>query len=315
MEESFFNAIIEHKLSLKDLIQKPLVERKKFCLWLQTKLNIISTDLTHLKPINDNSCNSFVSLAYENNTNTLVIVKKIMHHEGEYILPLNIVYELATYKTIQDINSNHLPKLININITPFCTNIISEFIPISFSLLFEGYPQSPSEFIELKINELIKIVHTLHSKNIAHRDIKSNNIRFQKDSTLVLIDFDSASPTKTRTSLPICTLNTRAPELIQLQYESIEIFYDAFACDWWSVGCILAEMFLGHSLFDVTNETHPTIVLCAIQNFCEKLHSEKGVEPLKRRMPSKLYLLLQNLLQIDPKIRVQNFLENKNYFF
>ena len=231
----------------------------------------------------------------------MVLVKKIMHYDGKYILPLNTVYELSTYLKIKKMNSNHLPKLIHVNITEFCTNIILEFIPFSFSFFFSV--QLPCEFIELKINELIKAVNLLHSKNIAHRDIKSANIRFLSDSSLVLIDFDSASPTQKRTSLPMCTLNTRAPELIQLQYESVDKNYDAFACDWWSVGCILAEMFLGSCLFEANNETHPTIVLCAIKSFCEKLHSEKGVEPLKRRMPSHLYSLLQHLLEMNPTKR------------
>ncbi len=290
-----------------DLIKKPIVERQKFCQLFQNKLNIENfiIDITHLRPIADNGCNALVSLAYENNLKKLVVVKKIMHLDGAFIIPLNSIYELSTYLSLKDINSIHLPKLIHVNITQFCTDIISEYIPMSFTSLFCSYPQSPSEFIELKINELIKTVKLLHLKNIAHRDIKSNNIRFRHDASLVLIDFDSASSTKQRTSLPICTLNTRAPEIIKLQYESKSRIYDAFACDWWSIGCILAEMFLGDSLFQATNETHPTIVLCAIENFCEKLHSEKGAVQLKRKMPIHLYTLLQNLLQIDPIIRMQ----------
>ncbi len=306
--EIFLKNIIEHKISLNHLINKPVEERKSFCLWFQSKFGFEQkTNLIQMGPLIDkNACNSHVSMAYDLTFQTLVVVKKTIHNDGRFILPLNMIYELVTFLCIKDLDCKNLPKLLDINITEYCTDIICAFIPISFPLLFYLY-QSPSEFIELKIKELISVVVLLHSKNIAHRDIKSSNIRFTSKSKLILLDFDSTSQiTRERTTLPMCTLNNRAPELIRLQYESKSNNYDAFACDWWSVGCVLAEMFLQTHLFQADNETHPTIVLLAIEKFCLKLHSSQGTEPLKRRMPSHLYLLLQLLLVEDPLKRVVN---------
>lgn len=305
--ENFLNTIINHKLSLNTIIKKPLKERKAFCKWFQSKFEFEQkSNLIQLGPLIDtNACNSHVSMAYDLTFETLVVVKKTIHHDGSYIVPLNIMYELTTFLKIKNENSNHLPKLLNVNVTEYCTDIVSVFIPIGFRLLFCLY-QSPAEFIDLKIKELIKTVDLLHSKGIAHRDIKSSNIRFTSNSSLVLLDFDSTAPCKIRSTLPMCTLNNRAPELIRLQYECKTNNYDAFACDWWSVGCVLAEMFLQTNLFQADNETHPTVILLAIESFCLKLHSVNGVEPLKRRMPTALYSLLQLLLTEDPQKRMDN---------
>lgn len=307
--ECYFTQLLQKKLSLEQIQKKPIKEREEFCFWLTNQFQLQLPDLINLGPVADENCNSCVSMAYETNSKTLVIVKKNMHNDGSFILPLNTLYELAAYNKIKHLKSLHLPKLIGVRITEFCTNIISEYIPVSFHKLFDNYQ---SEFIDLKINELISTVELLHTNNIAHRDIKSSNIRFLHNSCLVLLDFDSVACNQKRKTLPMVTLNNRAPELIIMEHTT-ERFkipkqeYDAFACDWWSVGCVLAEMFLGESLFHTNEKTHGVDVLHEIQSFCLKLFSKEGISPLKRRMPNHLYELLQCLLQENPETRMKKF--------
>ena len=312
--ELYLTQLLQKKMSLKQIQSKPIKYRERFCSWISSQFQLTNPDLINLGPVADENCNSFVSMAYETSLKTLVIVKKNMHNDGSFVLPLNTLYELAAYIKIKQLKSIHLPKLIGVRITEFCTNIISEYIPVSFDKLFDNYQ---SEFIDLKINELIETVELLHINNIAHRDIKSSNIRFLHNSCLVLLDFDSVACNQKRKTLPIVTLNNRAPELIMMEYQKQHEIkeYDAFACDWWSVGCVLGEMFMGESLFHANEDTQSSDVLQEIQIFCLKLFSKEGVSPLKRRMPVHLYELLQCLLQENPETRIKKIkswkLQNK----
>ncbi len=302
--EQQLTKILNKQIPLRHLLGQTIEERREFCNWLQSKIrNILKRsepDLLILHPIS--MCNSDVCLAYDNTYNTLMVVKKIMHKEGSYIIPINTIYELTTFMKI-GISTQNLCSLKNIRISERCTDIITEFYPLSFNQLFHGR-FTPLEFIEIKVKELIYAVKTLHSLNIAHRDIKSSNICFRANSSLILLDFDSSSSSRERGTLPICTLNNRAPELIKMQYLHEESkTYDAFACDWWSVGCVIAEMFLGESLFKVTNETNPIDLLFEIQEFLKDLHI-RDICKFKKRMSKDLYLLVKNLLQENPNKRI-----------
>ncbi len=283
-------------------------DHPKFCNWLQNQFSVHGqrSDLTYLGAMKNQHGNSLVSMAYENDLKTLVVVKRNLHES--YILPLNTLYELNTYITLQKNRKNpHLPVIYNVHISESCIDIILEYAPLSFSNLFCQF-HAPIEFVEFKIKELIKTVEFLHKNNIAHRDIKSDNLRFQKDSSLMLIDFDSSSCVKHRTTVPAVTLDYRAPEILKMEIHPQENNekYDAFACDWWSVGCVLAEMVLGDKLFEATNKTTSNEMLITIETFLLKLHTEDDGGPLQRRMPPHLYQLLKSFLTEDPTERMKN---------
>jgi serine/threonine protein kinase len=80
-----------------------------------------------------------------------------------------------------------------------------------------------------------------------HRDIKGGNLLLTKDGILKIADFGLAREFKrvnnTQFTVKVVTRWYRAPELllnVPTYKESIDI---------WSIGCFIAEMFIGKPLF------------------------------------------------------------------
>ncbi len=270
---------------------------KNFELYIYKTLN-----MTFQKPdfIVLNIFDENVSLAYDYNIQSLVVVKQIMHKDGKYNIPLFAIYELYTHTKLHGLNSKHLQRLVSVQIECDFTNIISFYLPISFPRLFYS-KLMPAEYIYLKANELIKTIKLLHSNQISHRDIKSNNICFDNCGNLVLIDFDCSCAFSNipRKTLPICTITCKPPELFVSQAE-----YNAYALDFWSAGCVIVEMFLGQPLFVVNKKTTEANVLEQIYLFLNQLNI--GHKQLKRKMSSNYYEFIKGLFDLDVNSRVKH---------
>lgn len=95
-------------------------------------------------------------------------------------------------------------------------------------------------------DQIIDAVRFCHSLNVMHRDIKPQNILLYSLDRLVLTDFGAArlvtSSLDQHLTSDTCTLFYRAPEIL------LNTHYD-FTADIWSLGCTLAEIYLGKPLF------------------------------------------------------------------
>lgn len=115
----------------------------------------------------------------------------------------------------------------------------------------------PHALVKLYSYQIIRSLNYLQRKKIVHRDIKPSNILIEtKSQRVILADFGSAKEvilvpsendpseqTVERSVSYIVSRYYRAPELILGQ----EVY--SYKIDLWSVGCIIAEMYLGHPLF------------------------------------------------------------------
>ncbi|VDM12508.1 unnamed protein product [Wuchereria bancrofti] len=106
--------------------------------------------------------------------------------------------------------------------------------------------------------QLFRAVRFLHSGNVLHRDLKPSNVLLDADCRVKLADFGLARSLSQIEDYPE---GQNMPELTEYVatrwYRSPEILLAAKCytkgVDMWSLGCILAEMLLGHALFPGTS--------------------------------------------------------------
>ncbi|KAJ2285206.1 serine threonine protein kinase CMGC group, partial [Coemansia sp. RSA 353] len=116
--------------------------------------------------------------------------------------------------------------------------------------------------VQLFAEQLLRSVAFLHSLNLVHTDLKPENIllesgeydvvpfgssttiktRMLRTTNIRLIDFGSATFNNEYHSQVVSTRHYRAPEII------LNLGW-SFACDMWSVGCIILELLTGEALF------------------------------------------------------------------
>ena len=123
-------------------------------------------------------------------------------------------------------------------------------------------------------HQIISAIEYCHSQGIAHRDIKCENILFDEDNVVKLIDFGFAKCVKpfpktngeekletliAKKSNPPVKTTKENPNLSETfcgsyAYASPEILrglaYDPFSSDVWAMGCVLFTMVYGRLPFD-----------------------------------------------------------------
>ena len=101
--------------------------------------------------------------------------------------------------------------------------------------------------------QLLKGLKYMHSANIVHRDLKPKNLLVNSNLDLKICDFGLAKPlvellnNKMYFSEYVCTRWYRPPEVL-LSWKT-----HGTPLDMWSVGCIIAEMYLKVPLFKGNN--------------------------------------------------------------
>jgi len=121
--------------------------------------------------------------------------------------------------------------------------LVMDYLPTNLHLLIGGKPVAIDEFRCFAFQLLRSLLH-LHSLGICHRDVKPENVLL-RDRALQLADFGSAKIVASEGSSNsyICSRWWRAPELVlgTADYST--------AVDWWSCGCVIAEMMYGEPVF------------------------------------------------------------------
>ncbi|XP_044632489.1 mitogen-activated protein kinase 13 isoform X6 [Equus asinus] len=103
------------------------------------------------------------------------------------------------------------------------------------------------EFSEDKIQylvyQMLKGLKYIHSAGVIHRDLKPGNLAVNEDCELKILDFGLARPADAQMTGYVVTRWYRAPEVI------LSWMHYNQTVDIWSVGCIMAEMLTGKTLF------------------------------------------------------------------
>ena len=133
-------------------------------------------------------------------------------------------------------------------------NIVMDYIPDTVYRIMRHYikmkQQVPNMLVKMYAYQMLRGIGYIHSCGICHRDIKPQNVLIDPQNHLLkLCDFGSAKKLiKGEPNVSyICSRYYRAPELIfgNPDYSN--------QIDVWSVGCVIAELMLGHPIFPGDN--------------------------------------------------------------
>ncbi|XP_027365348.1 probable serine/threonine-protein kinase At1g09600 [Abrus precatorius] len=170
--------------------------------------------------------------------------------------------------------------------------------------------------IKCYMRQLLLGLEHCHERGIMHRDIKPSNLLIDKRGVLKIADFGLANSLAIKPEGPftnrVVTLWYRAPELL------LGSTHYGYAIDLWSIGCLLAEMFLGRPIMPGRTEVeqlHMILKLCGspsedywkkmklVTSFRPPQHYKAKYEEHFRYFPSSARALLATLLDLDSERR------------
>jgi serine/threonine protein kinase len=198
---------------------------------------------------------------------------------------------------------DHIARLVYVTIDHAATNLYYEYVPVPLESMF----RMDHSIRHTLVYGLLHGVRSLHSVGIAHRDLKAMNIHIGNNLRVKLLDLGSAGHGLIRTTLPVCTITHRSPEILLAEIEKVRsIRYDGKKLDMWSVGVLIAEVFTGACPFGpIASGLSPANMLSLIRS---------RVDVVKDRMrvllSTRQYVSFCQCLQEDPCERptVENML-------
>lgn len=117
------------------------------------------------------------------------------------------------------------------------------------------------DVVRFYASEVLLVFESMHFRQIVYRDLKPENLLFDKDGHIKFIDFGFAKVIEDRTYTLCGTPEYIAPEIIRGEGCS-------FGSDWWAFGVLIYEMLFGYTPFADENENEMYKKICSgVVNF------------------------------------------------
>ena len=188
-------------------------------------------------------------------------VVKVFDHKEKTFLALKIIRNLSCIMHQAKIEIKILYKLLFLDDrNKHVIHILDHFIfrnhiCLTFELLdmnlyqvLKLFGSISSPTIKNYAQQLLLAIQFYNSLGVLHCDLKPENIMITEDkNTVKIIDFGSGCFENKRVFTYIQSRYYRAPEVI------LEIGYD-YKIDIWSLGCVLAELYIGKPIFTGKDE-------------------------------------------------------------
>ncbi|KAI1714600.1 protein kinase domain-containing protein [Ditylenchus destructor] len=139
------------------------------------------------------------------------------------------------------------------------------------------------DHIQFLVYQILRALKYIHSAGVIHRDLKPSNIAVNEDCELKILDFGLARPTDQEMTGYVATRWYRAPEIM------LNWMHYTQTVDIWSVGCIMAELITGKTIFpgsDHIDQLTRIMNVCGTpsEEFLSKISSEEARNYI-RNMP------------------------------
>lgn len=173
------------------------------------------------------------------------------------------------------------------------------------------------EHVQFLVYQMLRGLKYIHSAGVIHRDLKPSNLAVNEDCELRILDFGLARPAETEMTGYVATRWYRAPEIM------LNWMHYNKTVDVWSVGCIMAELLTGRTLFPGSDHIHQLNLIMEIlgtpnDEFMKKISSEsarnyiKSLKVMKRRDFKEVFRgasplaidLLEKMLELDADKRI-----------
>uniref|UniRef100_A0A8U7N1L8 mitogen-activated protein kinase n=1 Tax=Corvus moneduloides TaxID=1196302 RepID=A0A8U7N1L8_CORMO len=173
------------------------------------------------------------------------------------------------------------------------------------------------EKIQYLVYQMLKGLKYIHSAGIVHRDLKPSNLAVNEDCQLKILDFGLARQADAEMTGYVVTRWYRAPEVI------LNWMHYNQTVDIWSIGCIMAEMLTGKTLFKGKDYLDQLTQILKVrghpgEDFLEKLEDKaaksyiKSLPKIPKKDLSVLFPkanpqavdLLDKMLQLDVEKRL-----------
>ena len=186
----------------------------------------------------------------------LVAIKKIRKNSLTPLLHKKLMTEIVILERISKLPLDCFVKLYDVLEDEKYIYLVMEYI--SGGELFDLVEQFPYGVPEIACKKILRQIFTainhLHKLDIAHLDLKLENIMYNPSTeTIKIIDFGYASTTESLLCEYSGSIHYIAPQLLH------KIAYDGKKADVWSLGVISYALLAAKFPFDDENDNHAQI--------------------------------------------------------
>ncbi|XP_053943909.1 mitogen-activated protein kinase 13 isoform X1 [Cuculus canorus] len=241
-------------------------------------------------------CRPFQSEIFAKRAYRELMLLKHMQHENVIGL-LDVFTSAPSYQGFQDFYL----------VMPYMRTDLQKIMGHEFS----------DEKIQYLVYQMLKGLKYIHSAGIIHRDLKPGNLAVNEDCQLKILDFGLARHADAEMTGYVVTRWYRAPEVI------LNWMHYSQTVDIWSIGCIMAEMLTGKTLFKGKDYLDQLTQILKVtghpgEDFVEKLEDKaaksyiKSLPKIPKKDLSVLFPkanplavdLLDKMLQLDVEKRI-----------
>ena len=222
-----------------------------------------------------------------------LVAMKISKRSAKDNSPSNAAF-VAEYKVARSLKHQNIVQTHELLIVDGRLAMVSDFVEECLFDRVQSKTLTPQE-IKSCFKQIVAGVKYLHEQNLAHRDLKLENMLLDKDGTVKLIDFGTVASGRSIRTGEFGTRPYIAPELFSASH------YDPQAADVWSVAIVFVCMIVGRFPWmsaDKTNQKFATYTRMQKAGEAFSFPDWTGCPVLNRYQD-----VVRLMLHIDPKRR------------